>query len=138
VNPKIKRFWSPEKRQYLFQCSITCLCSSKRCRKRNLDGKCFLVENTLFQKGNMLIVFTFGVIRVLFNHYCVENLTFKVVNIIPSNKHRIKADTAGRKYYCGFTRRHTQLSLRQPYSKWSPWQQVLLRTKQLNSSNWLI
>lgn len=130
MNLKIKKIWSPNKRRYLFQCSMMCLCSSKRYRKRNLDGKCcFSVQNTLLQKGNTLIVFTFGVIRVLCNHHCVRSLTFKVVNLILSNKHRIKTDTAGKKYYCGFTRRDTQLSLRQPYSKCSPWQQVLLRTE---------
>ena len=39
-----------------------------------------------------------------------EALNLKFVNYVVFLLHRIKADTAGRKWYCGFMKRHTTKS----------------------------
>ena len=65
----------------------------------------------LLPKDNWLTAF---IIRPI----CV--LVYEAWHLISFFTHPIKADTTGSKQYCGFKRRHSRLSMRQPHAKGSP------------------
>lgn len=88
--------------------------------KRHLSGKnCFAVENVQFIADGELVN---RFVQLGENVFCItitdlRNLAFKVAEVNHFPHIPNKADTAGRSRYYGFTRRHTQLSVRQPHAK---------------------